>query len=143
MLDDPPQALLDRMTETFQRTDGDIASVLRTMVTASEFASTAAHGKFKDPVRYVLSAVRLAYGDKVIFNTAPIQGWLNRMAEGFYNHATPDGYPLAESSWNGPGPLAVRFEIARQIGTGSAGLFRPEGPGQADRPAFPQLQNGL
>jgi uncharacterized protein (DUF1800 family) len=141
--DHPPQVLLDRMTETFLRTDGDIASVLRAMVNAPEFAAAAAHGKFKDPVRYVFSAVRLAYGDKVILNTTPIERWLNRMAEGFYNHATPDGYPLAESSWNGPGQLAVRFEIARQIGTGSAGLFRPEGSGQADRPAFPQLLNGL
>jgi len=141
--DNPPQALIDRMGETFLRTNGDIASVLRTMVTAPEFAAAAAHGKFKDPVRYVLSAVRLAYGDKVILNTAPIQGWLNRMAEGLYNHETPDGYPLAESSWNGPGQLAVRFEIARQIGSGSAGLFRPEGPGQTDRPAFPQFQNAL
>ena len=39
--------------------------------------------------------------------------------------------------------MAVRFEIARQIGYGSAGLFRPPGEGQADRPAFPQLQNAL
>jgi hypothetical protein len=38
---------------------------------APEFA--AAQGtRFKDPVRYVLSAVRLAYDDKVIVNTAPI-----------------------------------------------------------------------
>jgi len=141
--DSPPQAMIDRMTQTFLHTNGDIASVLRTMVTAPEFAAAAARGKFKDPVRYVLSAVRLAYGDKVILNTAPIQGWLKRMAEGFYDHETPDGYSLSESSWNGPGQLAVRFEIARQIGGGSAGLFKPEGPGQVDRPAFPQLQNAL
>ncbi len=141
--DNPPQALIDRMTETFLHKDGDIASVLRVMVTAPEFATAVERGKFKDPVRYVFSAVRLAYDGKVILNTAPIQGWLNRMAEGFYNHETPDGYPLAESSWNGPGQLVVRFEIARQIGTGSAGLFKPEGPGQIDHPAFPQLQNAL
>ncbi|MEO6945790.1 MAG: DUF1800 domain-containing protein [Nitrobacter sp.] len=141
--DNPPQALIDRMTETFLHTDGDIATVLRVMVMAPEFPTAAAPGKFKDPVRYVFSAVRLAYGDKVILNTAPIQGWLNRMAEGFYHHETPDGYPLAESSWNGPGQLAARFEIARQIGAGSAGLFRLEGPGQTDHPAFPQLQNAL
>jgi uncharacterized protein (DUF1800 family) len=69
--DDPPAALTDRMAQTFMRTQGDIASVLDTLFHAPEFA--AAQGTcFKDPVRYVLSAVRLAYDDKVIVNTAPI-----------------------------------------------------------------------
>jgi uncharacterized protein (DUF1800 family) len=140
--DDPPKPLIDRMTDAFQLSDGDIATVLRAMVDAPEFAS-AQGGKFKDPLRYVLSAVRLAYDDKPILNTGPIQGWLNRMAEGLYNHQTPDGYPLASSAWNGPGQLAVRFEIARQIGSGSAGLFKPDEPGATDHPAFPQIQNAL
>jgi uncharacterized protein (DUF1800 family) len=140
--DDPPNSLVERMADAFQRSDGDIAGILRAMVDAPEFAA-AQPGKFKDPLRYVLSAIRLAYDGKVILNTAPMQGWLNRMAEGLYNHQTPDGYPLASSGWNGPGQLALRFEIARQIGSGSAGLFKPDEPGATDRPAFPQIQNAL
>jgi hypothetical protein len=38
--------------------------------------------------------------------------------------------------------MTTRFEIARQIGSGSAGLFKPA-PDMADEPAFPLLQNGL
>ena len=140
--DDPPKSLIERMADAFQRSDGDTANVLRAMVDAPEFAA-AQPGKFKDPLRYVLSAVRFAYDEKVVLNTAPIQGWLNRMAEGLYNHQTPDGYPLASDAWNGPGQLAVRFEIARQIGSGSAGLFKPDEPGATDHPAFPQIQNAL
>ena len=87
--------------------------------------------------------MRLAYGDRVILNTGPIQGWLNRMAEGLYNHETPDGYPMTAAAWDGPGQMAVRFEIARQIGGGAAGLFKPDGPAAVERPAFPQLQNAL
>ncbi len=140
--DDPPSSLVDKMSKVFLRSDGDIAAVLRTMVDAPEFTAQAGQ-KFKDPVRYVLSAVRLAYEDRVILNTQPVQNWLNRLAEGFYNHDTPDGYPLVSSSWDGPGQIEARFEIARQIGSGSAGLFRPDEPGAADRPAFPQLENAL
>ncbi len=140
--DEPPKPLIDRMTEAYQHSDGDIASVLRAMVNAPEFTALRP-GKFKDPVRYVISAVRAAYGNKVILNTAPIQNWLNRMAEGLYNHDTPDGYPLVTSSWDGPGQLALRFEVARQIGSNSAGLFKPDEPGATDHPAFPQLQNAL
>jgi uncharacterized protein (DUF1800 family) len=140
--DPPPPALVQRMAQTFQQSDGDIAKVLLAMFHAPEFAA-AAEGKFKDPIHYVLSAVRLAYGDRIILNTAPVQGWLNRMGEGIYNHETPDGYSLSPSAWDGPGQLAVRFEIARQIGSGSAGMFKPDGPGAVDQPAFPQLQNAL
>jgi uncharacterized protein (DUF1800 family) len=97
----------------------------------------------KDPIHYVVSAVRLAYDDKVVLNAAPMQGWLTRLAEPLYGHETPDGYPLTEPSWVGPGQLATRFEIARGIGSGSAGLFKPTAPGQTDRPAFPQIANAL
>lgn len=138
--DTPPPALVERLAQAFLHSDGDIATVLRSLFAAPEFA--AADGKFKDPVRYVLSAVRLAYDQRVVLNTLPIQTWLNRMAEGLYNHQTPDGYSMRSDAWNGPGQLAVRFEIARRIGSGPTGLFQPEA-GAAEQPAFPVLQNAL
>lgn len=142
--DAPPAALVQRMTETFKNTDGDIAAVLETLIRSPEFAASLDNNeRYKDPARYVLSAVRLAYNDKVILNTAPIQNWLNRLGEGYFNRATPDGYPLQSSAWNGPGQLALRFEIARQIGSGSAGLFKPDTPNAIEQPAFPVLQNEL
>ncbi len=142
--DNPPEALVKQMAQTFKSTDGDIAAVLATMVHAPEFAASLKLGaKFKDPMQYVLSAVRLAYDDKVILNTQPIQNWLNRLGEGLFNHDTPDGYSLISASWNGPGQMMVRFEIARQIGSSSSGLFKPEAPGSVDQPAFPWLANAL
>jgi uncharacterized protein (DUF1800 family) len=140
--DDPPKALTDRMAQTFIRTQGDIASVLNMLFHSPEF-SAAQGTRFKDPVRYVLSAVRLAYDDKVIINTGPIQNWFNRLAEGLYNHQTPDGYAMVSSAWDSSGQMMTRFEIARQIGSSSSGLFKPPGPNAVEEPAFPLLQNGL
>ncbi len=140
--DDPPKALTDRMAQTFMQTQGDIARVLDTMFHAPEFTATL-QTRFKDPVRYVLSAVRLAYDDKVIVNTVPIQGWFNRLAEGLYNHQTPDGYAMVSSAWDLSGQMMTRFEIARQLGSNSSGLFKPAGPAAVEQPAFPLLQNGL
>ena len=140
--DNPPPALLDKMSATFRQTDGDISAVLKTMFTSPEFQASLGK-QFKDPVHYVISAVRLAYDDKIVLNTAPILGWLGRLAEPLYGHETPDGYPLGEAAWIGPGQMSVRFEIARTIGSGSAGLFKPDGPGAVDHPAFPQLSNAL
>jgi uncharacterized protein (DUF1800 family) len=142
--DNPPESLVQLMAQTFKTTGGDIAAVLSTMVHASEFTASLKPGsKFKDPVHYVLSAVRLAYDDKVILNTVPIQSWLNRLSEGLFNHDTPDGYAMTSASWNGPGQMMIRFEIARQIGSGSSGLFKPDVPNAVDQPAFPLIANAL
>lgn len=140
--DDPPPALVNRMADTFAKTGGDIAAVLATCFASPEFDASLG-GKFKDPMHYVLSAVRLAYGDKPVVNVQPIRNWLNRMAEPLYGHETPDGYAITQASWSGPGAMATRFEIARIIGSSSAGLFKPEGQDAAERPAFPQIQGPL
>jgi uncharacterized protein (DUF1800 family) len=140
--DTPPPALVERMARTFQHSDGDIAAVLETMFRSPEFKASLGT-KFKDPVHYAISAVRLAYDDKVILNAGPVQSWLGRLAEGLYNRETPDGYPMIAAAWDGPGQMAARFEIARQIGGGGAGLFKPDQPGASDRPGFPTLQNAL
>jgi len=139
--DDPPAALVDRMAKRWQQSDGRIAEVMRAMVEAPEFEASLGR-KFKDPTHYVVSAVRLAYADKVVLNTGPMLGWLYRLGQAPYNRQTPDGYPLDENAWAGPGQMTARFEIARAIGSGSAGLFKVEGEPK-DRPAFPQLATPL
>jgi len=139
--DTPPPALVDRMSRAFDKSDGDIAVTLQAMFDAPEFNASLAH-KFKDPVHFVVSAVRLAYDGRPILNTAPMLGWLNRLGQGLYNRQTPDGYPLDAAAWASSGQMSTRFEIARAIGSGSAGLFRAEGA-PADAPAFPQLSNAL
>jgi uncharacterized protein (DUF1800 family) len=140
--DEPPPALVERMAASFQSSDGDIAATLRTMFTSAEFTQSLGK-KFKDPVHYVVSAVRLTYDDKVVLNAGPMLNWLTRMAEPLYGRQTPDGYPLTQSGWASPGQMTTRFEIAKAIGTGSNGLFKPEGPQTQERPAFPQLANAL
>jgi uncharacterized protein (DUF1800 family) len=140
--DDPPKALVDRMTVAFLQSEGNIAVVLRTMFDSPEFAASFGK-KFKDPVHYVVSAVRLAYPDKPILNAAPMLGWLNRMGEPLYGRQTPDGFTMMSTGWTSAGQMTTRFEIAKAIGSGSAGLFRTDGPDPAERPAFPQLSNAL
>lgn len=140
--DEPPAALVERMAQTFLGTDGEIAATLRTLFNSPEFTQSLGH-KFKDPVHYIVSAVRLAYDDKPILNAGPMLNWLNRMGEPLYGRQTPDGYPTAESAWASPGQMTTRFEIAKAIGSGSAGLFKTDDPQPQERAAFPQLANPL
>jgi uncharacterized protein (DUF1800 family) len=140
--DNPPAALVDRMAQTFTRTDGDIGAVLHSLFLSHEF-NAALGGKFKDPTRYVVSAIRFAYDGRPISNTRPMLNWLNGLGEAPYGRQTPDGYPLTELGWASSGQMSRRFEIARAIGAGNAGLFDPEDGAAASAAGFPQLSNRL
>jgi uncharacterized protein (DUF1800 family) len=140
--DTPPPALVERMAQTFLRSDGNMAATLQTLLDSPEFSQGAGQ-KFKDPMHYVVSAVRLAYDNQPVLNVGPMLSWLNRMGEPLYGHQTPDGYALDTAAWASPGQMATRFEIAKAIGTGNAGLFKTEGPQPVEKAAFPQLANAL
>jgi uncharacterized protein (DUF1800 family) len=140
--DNPPDALVQRMAEKFRASDGDIAAVLIVMFKSPEFSGPLPV-KQKDPMQFVLSAVRLAYDTKVILNAQPVIGWLNRLGEGLYGHPTPDGYPMVAAAWTAPGQLVTRTEIARAIGSNAAGLFKASAPDAVERPAFPQIANAF
>jgi uncharacterized protein (DUF1800 family) len=140
--DSPSPQLLARLQSTFARTDGDIGAVLRVLFASPELDASLGT-KFKDPMHYVVSAVRLAYDTRAIVNTHPIVNWLNGLGEPPYGHPTPDGYPLAESGWAGSGQMVRRFEIARAIASGNAGLFEPEDGSPATTTGFPQLATRL
>ncbi len=140
--DAPPQALVDRMTKSFERSDGDIAQVLRTMFMSKEFNASLG-SKFKDPMHYVISAMRLAYNGKTVTNLKPVNNWLNALGEPLYGRLTPDGYGLRERDWASSGQMSKRFEIARAIGGGSAGLFDSEDGSPPMAFGFPMLSNRL
>jgi len=140
--DEPPQKLVEAMADTFQRSDGDIARVLRTMFDSSEFRASLG-GKFKDPMQFVVSSVRIAYDGKLIANERPLVNWLNSQGEMLFGHQTPNGYPLAESAWASSGQLSRRFEIAHLIGSGNVNLFQPEDGPAVSAAGFPNLSNRL
>jgi uncharacterized protein (DUF1800 family) len=136
--DAPSERLVTAMAATWKRSNGDIAQVLATLFASDEFKASLGH-KFKDPMHYAVSAVRVVYGNQLIVNAQPIVNWLNRMGEPLFGHETPDGYPLTDAAWAGPGQMAARFEIARQIGAGAPQLFRLDGD-TTTRPPPPVLE---
>ena len=91
----------------------------------------------------MVSAVRLAYDDNPIGNSRPMLNWLNALGEAPYARPTPDGYPLTQASWASPGQISRRFEIARSIGSGNAGLFDAEEGSGGYASGFPQLSGRL
>ncbi|HZU33350.1 MAG TPA: DUF1800 domain-containing protein [Candidatus Angelobacter sp.] len=115
--DNPPQTLVDRMAETFQKKDGDIREVLRTMFHSPEFwAADAYRAKMKTPFEFVVSAARVSGAD--IQNALPLVATLNRMGMPLYGMQPPTGYSMKADAWVNSSALLNRMNFALALGSG-------------------------
>jgi len=108
--DNPPPALVDRVAETFIKTDGDIRETLKTIFFSKEFNSTEAYRvKIKRPFELVVSAIRTLGADT---NGGPgTHQWIARMGEPLYGFQTPNGYSDSAESWVNTGGLLERMNF--------------------------------
>ena len=96
--EDPPPSLVQRVATIFTSTNGDIKSMLRTILTSDEFKS-AKGVKFKRPFQYIVSCLRALGADTHAHQ--PLIEYLQRMGQGPFQHPTPDGYPDRTAPWLG------------------------------------------
>jgi uncharacterized protein (DUF1800 family) len=115
--DNPPQSLIDRMADTFQKKDGDIREVLHTLFTSPEFWSADAYrAKVKTPLEFVASSARASGVD--VQNAMPLVQFLNRMGMPLYGMQPPTGYSMKSETWINSAALLTRMNFALQLGTG-------------------------
>jgi uncharacterized protein (DUF1800 family) len=109
--DNPSQTLVNKMAQTFQKTEGDIREVLKTMLNASEFWSPEVYrAKIKTPFEMTVSAVRALGADT---NGNPqFHRWLAQMGEGLFLMQPPTGYPDTAEHWVNTGALLERMNFA-------------------------------
>ncbi len=116
--DQPPPALVKRLTQRYLKTDGDIRAVLETLFESPEFWDQKYVGrKFKTPYEYVLSTVR-AQGGGLNFKTQQILGMLSQLGMPLYRCRTPDGYAMTQSEWLNPEAVTRRVSLATSLARG-------------------------
>jgi uncharacterized protein (DUF1800 family) len=109
--DTPPPSLVDRMAKTFQKSDGDIREVLRTMIYSPEFWSRdAVRAKVKTPFELVVSSVRALGTD--VDTPMPLVGWVGRIGEPLYQCQPPTGYSDKAETWVNTGSLLNRLNFS-------------------------------
>jgi len=109
--DDPPQALVDRMAETFLKKKGDIREVLAVMFHSPEFwADTTYRAKVKTPLEFVASAVRATGAE--VEDALPLAQQLNRMGMPLYGAQPPTGYSMKAETWVSSSSLLNRMNFA-------------------------------
>lgn len=108
--DAPPQSLIDKMAKTFLSSDGDIKSVLMTMVNAPEFWSAdALREKTKSPFELAISAVRGL--DAKVKQPYQLYTWINKMGQQMYYYQAPTGFPDRGQYWINTGSLLNRMNF--------------------------------
>jgi uncharacterized protein (DUF1800 family)/Tol biopolymer transport system component len=128
--DNPPQAVIDAASRTFQRTGGDIREVLRTLLTSPQFRSPEAYqSKIKKPFELVVSSLRAVNADigelldvtgdsRAPLDVTGNRSLLGRMGERIYNYQAPDGNPDVGPAWINSNALLVRLDFANRLATG-------------------------
>ena len=115
--DNPPDSLVERMAETFRRTDGDIRAVLKTMFDSREFWSEGAYrSKMKSPLELVASAVRAVNGD--LSSAFALAGQVGQLGEPLYRKIEPTGYSNSGGEWVNTAGLLGRMNFALALASG-------------------------
>jgi uncharacterized protein (DUF1800 family) len=111
--DDPPSALVDRLTATFTSTGGDILAVLQALFASSEFRSSAGL-KFKRPLEFFVSALRLT-GAQFSNRPRPLMDKLRLLGQLPFQWLMPNGYPDVASYWATTGGLLNRWNLGMAL----------------------------
>jgi uncharacterized protein (DUF1800 family) len=115
--DDPPPALVDRMTQTFLKKDGDIRQVLKTMFASPEFwAADTYRAKVKTPLEFSVSAVRASGAE--VTDAMPLARQLQNMGMQLYGAQPPTGYSMKATTWVNSSALLGRMNFALALTAG-------------------------
>ncbi|MDB5820245.1 MAG: hypothetical protein JWQ11_3885 [Rhizobacter sp.] len=111
--DDPPPALVDRLTERYMRTRGDLAAVMHELIDSPLAWSPEQH-KLKTPEEFAISTARvLRLGDSM-FERNDIGGFQS-LGQRVHYAPSPAGWPDTAEDWLGPDAVWKRVEwSARQ-----------------------------
>lgn len=116
--DEPPAELVDSLSDTYIRSDGDLSALYRALI-ESPYAWMSESGKYKTPHDYVISTLRA-------FRHTPerpqfIVAALDLMGQTPFRPGSPQGWPDTAAQWGGADALYKRIEwantVARLVGS--------------------------
>jgi uncharacterized protein (DUF1800 family) len=108
--DDPPLALVERLTRRYLDTDGDLKELAKALVAAPE-AWASPPAKLKRPGEWIVGALR-ASGVKEP-NIPPVMQAQNMLGERLWRPPAPNGFADDDATWLDG--LAQRLDVANQL----------------------------
>lgn len=109
--DNPSDELVNKITQAFQKSNGDIKTTLKAMFDSPEFyAPENYRAKIKTPFELLVSSLRALDAD--VKQSPSLLGMLNKMGEPLYGYQAPTGYPDTAEDWVNTGALLERMNFA-------------------------------
>ena len=145
--DQPSADLVQRLSQAFITSQGDIKVWLQVLVQSGEFWDPA-NRLFKTPMDFACSALTATDGAQDRRNLLLTLGFLNNAGQPLHGWQTPDGYKTDAATWLAPEALTRRADYALALGKSGADLdYLQPYLGQATRDTLarqkPGLRNGL
>ena len=116
--DQPPQGLVDRASAVFRSTDGDIRSVLRTILLSTEFGGSDG-GKLKRPFEFVVSVARCFDLPPDVRLLAGLSQAIQQMGQRPFGWPAPNGYPDSGAAWANAAGMLRRWNLGLAFGDGA------------------------
>ncbi|MEO7529869.1 MAG: DUF1800 domain-containing protein, partial [Sediminibacterium sp.] len=114
--DTPSVVLINKMSDAYLKSNGNIKAVLVTMVNSREFWDTKAlREKVKSPFEFAISAIRATNAD--VQQPFQIYNWCTRMGQRFYYYQAPTGFPDRATYWINTGSLLNRMNFGLAFAT--------------------------
>ena len=111
--DEPPPALVDRLSKLFRDTDGDMKALALGLLDAPESWSTPLT-KIRTPYEFLIATSRLI--GRMPEDPGRINGALNLLGQPIWQPTGPNGFPDRVSVWASPEGLKLRLDLANDIG---------------------------
>jgi len=126
--DDPPPALVDRLTHAYLESEGDLPHVYHTLLDSSE-GWALAPAKYKTPSDYLYSIYR-GLEVPVPEGRQALAGF-ELLGQRTYSPGSPAGWPDRSADWDGASALMKRIEwadaVAQRLGsTRNAAALAPQ-----------------
>ncbi len=118
--DSPPAEAIDRLSQVFLSTDGDLPSVYRALIDLPE-AWAQPLAKFKTPSEYVLSSFRAL--DLPVPEGPKALASFEMLGQRTFSPGSPAGWPDRSADWDGSSAIMKRLEWAAQVGERTGSLI--------------------
>ena len=124
--DEPPPAVVDRLTAVYLRSGGQLGELSRALVRSPE-AWTPHQAKLKTPEEFVVSTLRLLGADArmgerlAAGNANGLAGSVNALGQRPHNAPSPAGWPDRAEDWLGPEAVWKRMEWSARMADRAVG----------------------
>jgi uncharacterized protein (DUF1800 family) len=121
--DEPPPALVQKLTKVFRDSDGDLKALSLALVD-DDNAWSAPLTKIRSPYDYIIAASRLIA--RTPDQPRRYLGSLNLMGAPLWQPPGPNGFADTNAAWATPNGMKTRLDIAGQIAKRLGNLTDPE-----------------